>query len=49
VYQSVTEFPEYLTQGETPPELEENLRDLFRDLTSGEVPGIRRVVELTAG
>ena len=43
------EFPDYLTQGETLPELEENLRDLFRDLTSGEVPGIRRVVELTAG
>ena len=43
------EFPDYLTQGETLPELEENLRDLFRDLTSGEIPGIRRVAELEMG
>jgi len=40
------EFPDYLTQGETLAELEENLRDLSRDLTSGEIPGIRRVAEL---
>jgi predicted RNase H-like HicB family nuclease len=42
-------FPDYLTQGETLPELEENLRDLYRDLTSGEIPGIRRVAELAVG
>ena len=30
-------------------ELEENLPDLYRDFTSGEVPGIRRVAELTMG
>jgi hypothetical protein len=41
--------PIYLTQGETLADLEENLRDLFRDLTSGEIPGIRRVAELTVG
>ena len=38
-----------MTQGETVPELENNLRDLYRDLTSGEIPGIRRVAELTLG
>ena len=27
------EFPDYLTQGETLAELEDNLRDLYRDLT----------------
>jgi hypothetical protein len=43
------EFPDYLTQGETPGELQENLRDLYRDLMSGEIPGIRRVSELTVG
>ena len=43
------EFPDYLTQGETVAELEENLRDLYRDLTSGEIPGIRRVGALTLG
>ena len=39
------EFPDYLTQGETLAELQDNLRDL----TSGEIPGIRRVDELTVG
>jgi len=43
------EYPDYLTQGVTLPELEENLRDLFRDLTSGEIPGIRKVAELALG
>jgi len=43
------EFPDYLTQGETLEELQKNLRDLYRDLTSGEFPGIRRVAELTVG
>ena len=37
------EFPEYLTQGESPADLQEHLKDLYRDLTSGEIPGIRRV------
>ena len=40
------EFPDYMTQGETIEELEENLRDLHDDLTSGEIPGVRRVAEL---
>ncbi len=31
------------------PELEDNLRDLYRDLTGGEIPGIRRVAVLTLG
>ena len=41
------EFPDYMTQGESLAELEENLRDLYKDLTSGEIPGIRKVAELT--
>ena len=36
------QFPDYLTQGESLRELEENLRDL----TSGEIPGVRSVAEL---
>ncbi len=43
------EFPDYLTQGETPGDLDDNLRDLYRDLTGGEIPGIRRVAELSLG
>ena len=40
------EFPDYMTQGETIAELEENLRDIHQDLTSGAIPSPRRVGEL---
>ena len=43
------EFPDYMTQGESFGDLQEHLRDLYRDLTSGEIPGVRRVAELTLG
>jgi hypothetical protein len=39
-------FADYLTQGESLRDIEDNLRDLHRDLTSGEIPGIRSVAEL---
>jgi predicted RNase H-like HicB family nuclease len=41
------EFPDYMTQGESLAELEDNLRGLHKDLTSGEIRGIRKVAELT--
>jgi hypothetical protein len=40
------QFPDYLTQGVSLSGLEEHLRDLYRDLTSGEIPGIRSIAEL---
>jgi len=40
------EFPDYLTQGESLDDLKEHLRDLYRDLTSGEIPAVRHVSEL---
>lgn len=40
------QFPDYLTQGESLSDLEDNLKDLYRDLTSGEIPGVRSVAEL---
>ena len=40
------EFPDYWTQGETLDDLKDHLRDLHRDLTSGELPGVRRVDQL---
>ena len=43
------EFPDYLTQGESLAELKDNLRDLYRDLTGGIIPGVRRVAELSLG
>jgi predicted RNase H-like HicB family nuclease len=42
----VQDYPDYWTQGDTEEELRENLRDLYKDLTSGEVPGIRKVEDL---
>jgi predicted RNase H-like HicB family nuclease len=40
------EFPDYLTQGDTLDELKENLKDLYADLTGGQIPNVRRVAEL---
>ena len=40
------EYPDYMTQGETIEELQENLKDLHEELTSGRIPGVRRVAEL---
>jgi predicted RNase H-like HicB family nuclease len=43
------DFPDYWTQGQTLDGLKENLRDLYLDLTGGEISGIRRVAELSLG
>ena len=40
------EFPDYITQGENKEELQENLKDIYVELTSGNIPGVRRVAEL---
>ena len=39
-------YPDYLTQGESMKELIENLKDLYRDIKSNEVPYIRKIDEL---
>lgn len=40
------EFPDYMTQGASLEELQENLRDIYDDLSGGKVPGVRHVAEL---
>ena len=35
-----------MTQGQTTEELQENLKDLYEELTSGRIPCVRRVAEL---
>jgi len=40
------EYPDYMTQGETLEELKENLKDIYRDLSSGVIPHVRHVAEL---
>jgi hypothetical protein len=40
------EYPDYMTQGESLEELKENLKDLYKDLSSGKIPCARKVAEL---
>jgi hypothetical protein len=40
------EFPDYVIQGGSLRDLEDHLKDLYQDLTSAAIPGIRRVAEL---
>ena len=40
------DYPDYWTQGDTLDDLKEHLKNLYFDLTSGELPGIRTVGEL---
>ncbi len=42
----LVEFPDYWTQGKTLDDLKAHLIDLYRDLTSGEIPQVRRLGEL---
>jgi predicted RNase H-like HicB family nuclease len=41
------EYPDYRTQGETMDELRENLLDLYKELTSGQIPCVHKVGELS--
>jgi predicted RNase H-like HicB family nuclease len=40
------EFPDYWTQGGSLEDLKAHLRDLHLDLTSGEIPCVRRHAEM---
>jgi hypothetical protein len=42
----LADYPDYWTQGETIEDLKEHLIDLYRDVTSGDLSGIRKVDEL---
>jgi len=40
------EFPDYMTQGEALDELKDNLKDVYKELTSENIPCVRRIDEL---
>lgn len=40
------DYPDYWTQGETLDDLKEHLRSLYQDLTSGQIPAVRKVDDL---
>lgn len=42
----LADFPDYMTQGSSLDELKENLIDIYKELTSGNIPSVRRVDEL---
>ena len=42
------EFPDYMTQGESLDDLKAHFASLYEDLTSGEIPCVRRHGELEA-
>jgi predicted RNase H-like HicB family nuclease len=40
------EYPDYHTQGESLDDLQEHLKELHEELTSGAIPNVRRAGEL---
>jgi len=38
------EYPDYKTQGESLEELKENLRDIYHELSSGNIPYVRLAI-----
>lgn len=42
----IEDYPDYMTQGESLEELKENLKELYEELTSGSIPGVRKVSKL---
>lgn len=40
------DYPDYMTQGRTLKELQENLKDIYDDIRGGRIPGVRKVAEL---
>jgi len=40
------QYPDYMTQGTSLEDLKEHLLDLYKDLSSGVIPGVRQHSEL---
>jgi predicted RNase H-like HicB family nuclease len=40
------EYPDYMTQGESIEELQDNLRDIYKEFESGNIPCVRKIAEL---
>ena len=41
----LNDYPDYETQGHSKEELIENLKDLLKDIESGEIPFVKKVEE----
>jgi predicted RNase H-like HicB family nuclease len=42
----IQDYPDYWTQGDSLDDLKNHLKDLYQEMTSGQIPGIRKVEEL---
>jgi predicted RNase H-like HicB family nuclease len=42
----LSDYPDNWTQGQTLDDLKDHLKDLYHDMTDGQLPGIRKVDEL---
>jgi len=42
----IKDYPNYITQGESLKKLQENLKDIYDDLTGGHIPNVRKIAEL---
>jgi len=40
------DYPDYQTQGQTLEELQQNLKDIFDELSGGNIPNVRHVGDL---
>jgi predicted RNase H-like HicB family nuclease len=40
------DYPDYWTQGDTLEDLKEHLKDLYQEVTGGQIPGVRKVEDL---
>lgn len=42
----LNEYPDHWTQGETLPDLQEHLKDLYKEFSENNIPGIKKVALL---
>lgn len=40
------DYPDYVTQGISLEELKENLRDIYKEISEGNIPNVRKAAEL---
>jgi predicted RNase H-like HicB family nuclease len=45
----LNDYPDHWTQGDDLEDLKEHLRDLFREFSKGDLPGIKKVEEIEVG
>jgi len=42
----IQDYPDYWTQGKSLDDLKEHLKDLYLNMSSGQIPGIRHIIKM---